>query len=281
MRVVISALLLILALHFLLESVSFRGYLDLSPKEGFDNPEDESDETKPKGSKNTKSKKGKPIASFDGVEADDDDVPQKLSELNEMKDRMMDENVPTKEGFCDRFQSTQYRKKQELVDHINCREPKVQGYNLYPFNENDANFGSDVMNLNRFYRKNVDSEPTDNQIATTNRDRVSKSMLPPRPEVNAQMSPTGQTIPAEVALEKTGVSYSLQPNTWRYYNELPMNGGQILPGLTGYDSLADQYSVFSNASPVNGCDPPERGANVNDDLRMGLGVLNSGRRGRT
>jgi hypothetical protein len=173
-----------------------------------------------------------------------------------------------------------YNTKQELLDYVQCRAPKVQSSNYYVSDQNDANFQSDVMNLNRFYRKGAltsTGNPADYEVASMRR-----SM--PDPHNNHFGSTTykaGQEQNSGNGIRK-GVSYSLQPNTWRYEDEMPMNGGEILPGLTGYDSLADQYSYFDNGAPFNkNCDPPTRGATVNDDLRMGLGVPNSGRRGRT
>lgn len=240
MKIVISALLLILALHFLLESISYRKYIDLAPDtEDFEVKDDDNEEVN-----------------------EDIKVDQKDTEPKE-----------STEGFCSRYKDTKYSKKKELVDYINCQAPSVVGANSYPYTENDANFGSDVMNLNRFYRKNLDDSPSDNEIAEKNRDQLFQSLLPPRPDTSSK---TLDSTPQE-----RGVGYSLQPNTWRYKDELPMNGGEILPGITGYDDLSDQFSVFNNSASINGCEPPTRGADVNDDLRMGLGLLNSGRRGRT
>jgi hypothetical protein len=228
MRVVISALLLILALHFLLESVTYRKYIDLSPaKENFD------------------------------------------SKKKEEKEDKKEDKKEEYDNFCTKFKKTNYDVKKELVDYVNCKMPDVVGANSYPFDENDANFGSDVMNLNKFYKKNLEEEPALHEFAENNKDINSTSLLPPRPSAQNNIN------------SDNDISYSLQPNTWKYYNEMAMNGGEILPGLTGYDSLTDQYTPFNNSSPVSGCEPPTRGATVNDDLRMGLGVTNSGRRGRS
>lgn len=255
MRIVISALLLILALHFILESVTFRKYIDLSPHnaEGF---------------------------------ANNEELPTALSvqELEKENEKNKKEVKEVKEPFCSRYtdkrtegfsmigRSTKNKTKKELVDFINCKIPKIVGANSYPYDQNDANFQSDVMNLNRFYQKNIQETPTDNEIAAKNRDSLFTSLLPPRPDTQA-----------DTGLEKQSVrrENSLQPNTWKYQNELPMNGGEILPGITGYDTLSDQYSALSDTTSINGCVPPTRGADINDDLRMGLGVLNSGRRGHT
>ena len=82
--------------------------------------------------------------------------------------------------------------------------------------------------------------------------------------------------------------YSDNPPTWNYNNEFVMNGGEILRGITGYDNLTDQYSTYGEASLLEGgssnkesCDPPSRGANVDDDIRMGMGRLNLEKRKTT
>jgi hypothetical protein len=121
--------------------------------------------------------------------------------------------------------------------------------NYYPFNENDANFQSNVMNLNRFYRKNADNEPVKETMETKNTN-------------NAQKHP-----------QKYNTN-TADPTSWLYKNELPMNGGEILPGITGYDSLTDQYSPFTGTISSGNCSPPNRGTKTNDDLRMGLGTIN-------
>ena len=148
-------------------------------------------------------------------------------------------------GSCLSNEKKPARVVQTLVDKVQCDVPPVQPANLFVSNENDANFQSNVMNLNRFYRKNDNEAPKPAEVASSG------------PILNQ------------------GKDDSLNPNTWRYENELPMNGGAILPGLSGYDDLTDLYGRFDhdNAVPNPGCDPSTRGALKRDDLRMGMGVI--------
>jgi hypothetical protein len=69
-------------------------------------------------------------------------------------------------------------------------------------------------------------------------------------------------------------------NQWKYNHELVMNGGELLNGITGYDTLNDNYHALEK-SGMSDCEPSTRGAKTNDDLRMGLGCLNAERRSIT
>jgi len=141
-------------------------------------------------------------------------------------------NNKTKETFCE-------NKKKCLVS-------KVKGYNSYYDNNNDANFQSNVLNLNRFYHKNIQNEP----LMLNNDNKQSGN----------------NTIPD---------SYSNQPNTWRYNKEFVMNGGKIYNNVYGHDTLTNYYEPYScYIDKDKNCIPSERGGDKNDDLRMGLGCLN-------
>lgn len=197
MRIIVSAILLILALHFMLSSVTFRSVINLE--------------------------------NFGTKEVD----------KREKKYKKVKENYESN--------------KQELLDYINCQKSNVAESNLYPFNENDANFGSDVLNLNRFFKQNIPEDPP------------KTTKYPPRPVSQNQID----------NINSKPDNHNLQPNNWRYNNELPMNGGEILPGLTGYDTLSTEFAINNNFSSIDGCNPPTRGSEMNDDLRMGMGKLNS------
>jgi len=218
MRVIISSLLLVLALHFLLQGINYRKHINLcSPNI----PHTQTSQTNDK---------------------------KKLQNLNENFNVLPEDEIDV---------------RQELLNSIQCKEPPVVAANKFVDDKNDSNFQSNVLNVNRFYKKNTNDEPA----------------------IIKEDKPEG-TLSAN---SFSNISeYSDQPNTWNYKNEMVMNGGELLSGVTGYDNLTDQYfkygetSLLGGCSPNKGsCNPPTRGATTNDDLRMGLGVINAGRRSIT
>jgi hypothetical protein len=150
--------------------------------------------------------------------------------------------------------------KKELLKSIQCQEPGIVASNKFIDNKNDSNFQSDVLNVNRFYKKNI-NDSLDYPKG--------KEKLDGEEKVNSF---------TEIS------QYSNQPDTWAYKDELVMNGGELLNGITGYDNLIDQYSTYGQASLLDdysdkdSCVPSNRGAKTDDDLRMGLGVLNKEQR---
>lgn len=203
MRILISALLLILVVHFFLQGVTFHKSVDLRVKESF--------------------------------------VPRQVYRGDQRYVQVpLPESCLSKEKMPSHIDSV-------VLDKVQCNVPPVQPSNLFVSNENDANFQSNVMNLNRFYRKN------DNEAEP----------------------PSSPSSPSSGPILNQGKDDSLNPNTWRYENELPMNGGAILPGLSGYDDLNDLYGRFDfdHAVPNPTCEPSTRGAVKRDDLRMGMGVI--------
>ena len=195
MQIIISSLLLILALHFLLQGINYRKTIYLSPTEQVNN-----------------------IETFDYV------------------------------------QESTKQLKMELLNAIQCEEPTVLASNTYTDNTNDANFQSNVLNTNRFYVKNGDDYPK--LFDSNNKHKV--------------------VDPSEINSFSDVNKYSNQLDSWKYKNELVMNGGELLNGITGYDNITDDFFSYSNFTVKSvGCNPSTRGATLDDDLRMGMGILNS------
>lgn len=318
MRVVISALLILLALHLLLDSITYRETIDLCQYEGFENDhdadKDKDDDDHDDSDEDVTNKKAttkKPHGDKDEDNDEDEDADDDSKHNGKMKAKAKKKVKGVKEGFgtaiftngryapaappescfrerddclyaceapCDPYGKknceTGYQTKKELMDYVQCNAPLPQAANYFISDENDANFQSDVMNLNRFYKQGDNNVPGDLEVAEYNskqrnrRHMGSTTFTPNRADSQAHMG---------------GVSYSLQPNTWRYEDELPMNGGQFLPGVSGYDTLSDYYSDYSAGNNVlsQSCAPPTRGATMNDDLRMGMGAINAERRSIT
>jgi hypothetical protein len=206
MRIIISSLLLILALHFLLQGINYKKIINIGNTPVINEP------------------------------------------VNKIKENF--EIIPIQNKNV----------KKELLQSIQCQEPGIVASNKFIDNKNDSNFQSDVLNVNRFYKKNVND-----------------SLDYPK----GQKKLDGE----EKVNEFTEISkYSNQPDTWAYKDELVMNGGELLNGITGYDNLIDQYSTYGQESLLDDCSdkdscvPSNRGTTTDDDLRMGLGVLNKEQR---
>jgi hypothetical protein len=204
MRIIISSLLLILALHFLLQGINYKKIINIC----------------------------------------------KLSHDNEYEN-----------NFKENFENTPDQNiKQELLKSIQCKEPGVVASNKFIDDKNDSNFQSDVLNINKFYKKNINNS----LVYHTGKEK---------PEGKEKIN----------SFEEIS-KYSNQPDTWKYKDEFVMNGGELLNGITGYDNLIDQYSTYGKTegqislldecSTKDSCIPSDRGSIINDDLRMGLGIIN-------
>ena len=207
LSVFIGLIIIILALHLLLQGIDFRKkiYLYFAPETFKEKSE------KPKKPKKSEKK-----------------------EKNEKK--------KLKENFNQNF-------NQDF--NQSCKVPPVVASNRFINNENDVNFQSNVLNTNRFYKKNIQDEPLDLE------------------------NPTKNSFEDQLKKQKIN-QYNNQPTTWKYKNEFPMNGGIIFGNVTGFDNLVDQTHKALSDSDVTSCNPAfglKRGALVNDDLRLGLGKL--------
>lgn len=184
MRVIISSLLLVLALHFLLNGVSFRKKINFKEEN--------------------------------------------------IKEENFEENI-----------------REEMTPEIECQESQVKSSNEYIDDKNDSNFQSNALDVNKFYKRNFQSLPNENDQIT--KDKPKTELLEPKVD-----------------------EHSNQPVMWTYNNELVMNGGQLLDGVTGFDDTLDVYSSCGELSSF-----PEPSSKIDDDLRMGMGKINFERRRRT
>ena len=143
------------------------------------------------------------------------------------------------------LQGLEYRKHITLENF--CDTANVQPANTFISDKNDVNFQSNVLNLNRFYKKNIQDEHNET------------------PRESGKIVHSSQT-------------HSNMPNTWKYQNELVINGGELMKGVTGFDTLTDAYSDYSHQTNNSSCSPSLRGGDVDDDIRMGMGKVNYERR---
>lgn len=219
MRIIISSLLLILALHFLLQGINYRKHIKL----------------------------------YDTNSGINSNINSKINNLNENEYKI--NNLNEIESFQDDIDV-----RQELLSSIECEESEVSASNKYVDDKNDANFQSNVLNVNKFYKKNLDDTNVNEFINNKNDSKNINSF--------------------------SNISqYSNQPVTWNYKDELVMNGGELINGITGYDNITDQYFTYGETSILkqdssnkSSCTPSSMGAKIDDDIRMGLGKLNIDKR---
>lgn len=127
----------------------------------------------------------------------------------------------------------------EYFYDFDCERPTVKEGNYYVSNNNDPNFGSNVLDFRKFYT---------HYPSTYKKKQGRKSQ-----KFN---------------------SYSHANVQWNYHDELPMNGGILFDNVSGYDMNQDAYSTFQDFTSSTNCQPEIRGTKRNDDLRMGMGTLN-------
>ena len=114
----------------------------------------------------------------------------------------------------------------------------IKPHNEFIDNKNDPNFQSDVMNTNIFVRNPEYVQNIFKSIKNTKKQRV------------------------------------FEPDEWVYEDEFVMNGGELLHGVKGYDTrypYSESYHTNQNIESVS-CNPEKRGTQ-DDDIRMGLGIV--------
>lgn len=128
-----------------------------------------------------------------------------------------------------------------IVSTIFVKEPfcvSIKAHNDFINDENDPNFPSDVMNTNIFFNNPGHVQNIMENIQNTPKQRI------------------------------------FEPDEWVYENEFVMNGGDLLNGVKGHDTrypyLDSYYSKKEKISST--CNPIKRGIE-DDDIRMGLGII--------
>lgn len=167
---------------------------------------------------------------------------------------------PTQEMFTDyvdQEEPNDYDPKEELLAYINsgdanptiARNAVVKPGNYYTSDLGNPTADSNVTDIRQFYNYNwADKEnKKDLQQAETMIDQMSQQP--------SFLSPNG----------------NIQPDTWKYKNELPMNGGAVMGGVYGYDNLESNFAMFDDKGLViKSCSNPH----PDDDIRSGMGAPN-------
>lgn len=167
-------------------------------------------------------------------------------------------------NYLDNGEPDDYDPKQELLDYISgnnvhetiSRNEVVKPSNYYVENENVPTFESNVTDIRDHYQYNHESsssgsweDPTKKQFEPVEQ-AIDKLTQAP-----AHLSPDG----------------TIKPDTWLYKNELPMNGGAVMGGVHGFDTLETDFAIFGDGSALSQSCQKQT---PDDDIRMGLGQPN-------
>lgn len=162
--------------------------------------------------------------------------------------------------------------KDELYNYLlgdnknNSDEPSVQPSNYWLSNDSVPNYGSNVMDI----KQNYDVEKNFDGLQQTKLEE-SKYGLRNEKQIMEQTIVDKQTQQSSFLDSHTSDNQNtFKPDTWKYKNELPMNGG-LFNGLSGFDSLNGSYAVYDvNDLSLENCNN-ETACKPKDDLRHGLG----------
>lgn len=149
-----------------------------------------------------------------------------------------------------------YDPKNELLDYINknnvhetiSRNEVIKPSNYYSSNDNVPTFDSNVTDIRDHYQYHWE-DPTKKEFEHVEQTVDKLTQVP------THLAPDG----------------TIKPDTWVYKNELPMNGGAIMGGVYGFDTLESDFATFGDVNNiVQNCKK-----NISDDdIRMGMGQPN-------
>lgn len=197
---------------------------------------------------------------------------------NRKMDRKMDRNTDASKNMETDSKAMETNSKAMETDSKDNKEHfdgfskmSVKPENYFGVTNNVANFGSNVMDVNKFYSNSFgDIEfMTPYNGNAGNKELSAKQILDGSDYVNKGSD---------------GISGTYKPDMWQYKNEMVMNGGNLFGNISGYDDMDSGLAVFNGSSIVsNTCsgDNMNSCANGNDDLRMGLGSLGEQQRKTT
>ncbi len=160
---------------------------------------------------------------------------------------------------------------------------QVKPGNYYVEDENSSNFMSNVLNVHKFYDINnisgsydgLDNSQLTNLI-TKQTEKIEKKDTNFLDKVADQTCFPKRNLADNHKYPTNDNTQNVKPDNWNYINELPMNGGNVVGNVVGYDSLNTGYSNYFDKSQVVSsqcknsvdCNKPA------DDIRFGLGYPN-------
>jgi hypothetical protein len=209
-RIIINALLIILILHIIILNIDFKvtigKNININKNDYLENFQEKKNEIKPDNISE--------INSLDFLNSDNDDFKKKLTKFIK-EDTVQPEN--------------NFEKKNILP---------VSAANAYLNDNNVPNFESNVADISKFFKINYDNLNED-QLRSTSIDDLRKNQDDSKKNIISATIKENDEINPFVRTSKEN------PDTWSYKNELPMNGGTIVNGILGFDSLESQFAVYN------------------------------------
>ena len=239
-RVIINALLIILILHIIILNIDFK--VTIGKNINID---------KNNYLENFQEKKDGNLRSIDEIK------PDNISEINSL-DFLNSDNDDFKKKLTKFI-------KEDTVQPENKFEKKnilsVSAANAYLNDNNVPNFESNVADISKFFKINYDNL-NEEQLRSTSIEDLRKNHDESKKKVISASIKENDAINPFVRTSKEN------PDTWSYKNELPMNGGTIVNGILGFDSLESQFAVYNpNKLNLQAADSNNFDNIPHDDLR--------------
>jgi len=210
-RIIINALIIIFIAHIFILNINYT--VDIGNKkinEYFDNNKD----------KNAKKEDSMNFLKESNVTSDEDFKKKLL--------KYMEEPSPKK-----------------ITDFEEKNFNKVEASNTYVSSDNVPNFESNVADISRFFKVNYDNLD-ENDLKATSIDTLKNITIEQDNDVqNINIDIDSVPNPPPPKNSHYGRESQVNPDTWSYKNELPMNGGNIVNGIFGFDSLESQFASFN------------------------------------
>ena len=156
--------------------------------------------------------------------------------------------------------------KKKLMKYIQQPEPVIENEfekkNLFPVapsntylsDNNEPNFESNVADIKKFYKINYDNLD-ESELKSTSIETLNK--------VVSLENNVSEPCPTQ----SYGRDSNVNPDTWSYKNELPMNGGNM-NGIVGFDTLESQFAIYgTNKLNIQTVDDNKFKNIPHDDLR--------------
>ena len=156
--------------------------------------------------------------------------------------------------------------KKKLMKYIQQPEPVIENEfekknlflvapsNTYLSNNNEPNFESNVADIKKFYKINYDNLD-ENELKSTSIETLNKVVT------------VENNVSEPCAVQSYGRDSNVNPDTWNYKNEIPMNGGNM-NGIVGFDTLESQFAIYSpNKLNIQTVDDNKFKNIPHDDLR--------------
>ena len=230
-RIIINALLIILILHIIILNIDFTVTIG----------------------KNIKINKLNNLENFEEKKVIHTIDPSNISVENSLDFLTGNDNDEFKKKLMN------FIKEDKIVPETKFEKKNIEpvsASNSYLSENNVPNFESNVADVSKFYKINYDNL-NEQELRSTSINDLKKDF-----NENKNNIKENNTINPFVRKSTE------EPDTWSYKNELPMNGGTIVNGIMGFDSLESQFAVYNpNKLNLQAADSNNFDNVPHDDLR--------------